>query len=434
MRQVWRAAAIGGGVAIAMGGGLLAAAPVASAQAAGGDGRIVYEVFEGAGTNSTTDIWIMDADGTGQTNLTPETPDSQEYDPELSPDGTRVAFISNRVTDQNPDANFEIFVVDSADGANAAQVTVTDNSGFAFVQSYDPTWSPDGTQLSFSGYRAAAGSSELYRIDVDGSDEVRLSDPTDFANKWEPDWSPDGSVILFTWGFDEFSQDLHTVAPDGTAETNLTPGTVENAERNPQWSPDGTRIAFRNDKDPGGIPPNVNAEIYVMEYPSLVQTRVTDDPAVDESPTWSLDGSEIVFSSLRSGGGYDLYTVPAPPVPSGARSAAAPTGSRDGATPLNTGAGDQQDPTWGVAAGSPTTQTLTVTRTGRGIVRSTPAGIACGTDCSQVYTRGTTVTLRAKPAPGWTFTGWSGACTGAQKSCTLAVNKAKGVKALFTQA
>ncbi|MDQ3781460.1 MAG: sulfatase-like hydrolase/transferase [Actinomycetota bacterium] len=79
------------------------------------------------------------------------------------------------------------------------------------------------------------------------------------------------------------------------------------------------------------------------------------------------------------------------------------------------------------------TFTLTATKagTGTGTVRSTPAGIKCGTDCTEGYTSGTAVTLTAKPARGSTFTGWSGACTGTG-SCVVTVTAATTVTATFT--
>lgn len=67
--------------------------------------------------------------------------------------------------------------------------------------------------------------------------------------------------------------------------------------------------------------------------------------------------------------------------------------------------------------------TLSVTKngTGQGTVTSSPAGIDCGTDCSETYTAPTSLTLTATPTSGSTFSGWSGACTGTS-TCTLSFN------------
>jgi len=83
----------------------------------------------------------------------------------------------------------------------------------------------------------------------------------------------------------------------------------------------------------------------------------------------------------------------------------------------------------------PVNQTLTVTKNiaAGGSVTSNPAGINCGTACSSTsynYAQNTTVTLTASAASGYTFTGWSGACSGA--SCTVSMNAAKTATANFT--
>ncbi len=76
---------------------------------------------------------------------------------------------------------------------------------------------------------------------------------------------------------------------------------------------------------------------------------------------------------------------------------------------------------------------LTVTKagTGSGTVTSAPAGISCGADCSQSYNNNTSVTLTESPTAGSTFTGWSGACSGAATTCVLTMNAAKAVTATF---
>ncbi|WP_169249179.1 InlB B-repeat-containing protein [Candidatus Competibacter phosphatis] len=74
--------------------------------------------------------------------------------------------------------------------------------------------------------------------------------------------------------------------------------------------------------------------------------------------------------------------------------------------------------------------TLTVGKSGSGTVTSNPAGINCGSDCSEPYLNGTVVTLSATPASGYTFGGWSGACTGTG-NCTVTMSAARSVIATF---
>jgi hypothetical protein len=78
--------------------------------------------------------------------------------------------------------------------------------------------------------------------------------------------------------------------------------------------------------------------------------------------------------------------------------------------------------------------TLTVTKAGNGggTVSSTPAGIACGADCSQSYASGSSVTLTAAPAWGSTFSGWSGSCSGTGP-CTVILSTNRTATATFSQ-
>jgi hypothetical protein len=79
------------------------------------------------------------------------------------------------------------------------------------------------------------------------------------------------------------------------------------------------------------------------------------------------------------------------------------------------------------------TSVLTVTKSGSGTgsVTSAPSGINCGTDCTETYSRGTTVTLTANPDTGSVFGGWSGECRGTDSECAVTVNGNTTVTATF---
>ena len=396
---------------------------------------IVYETYGYYG--GPADIHVVNPDGTGDVNLTPNTDDSMELDPELSPDGTAIVFISNRVTEQNLDGNFEIFTM-AIDGSDVRQVTVTaDPWQQGAVQSYNPTWSHDGLQIAFDGYRELYGASEIYAINVDGTGEYRVTSNADFANKWLPDWSPDGSKILFTWGWDYYYQDVRTINPDGTDEANLTPDTDGSAQGSAVWSPDGARIAYSADGTIPGVYPNPNREIFVMEYPSLLVTQVTEHEAVDEAPAWSSDGTEITFASPRDGR-YALYVIAAPPVATESEFADSQRLTamlEEPVRKIDPTIGEEGDPFWGSAQVSPASYLLTVSKIGRGrgVVASRPAGIKCGPDCSETYDAGTPVTLFARASQDSVFAGWSGACSGASQTCTVTMNEAVSVRATFVR-
>ncbi|XVJ68369.1 MAG: hypothetical protein HEQ39_00995 [Rhizobacter sp.] len=77
--------------------------------------------------------------------------------------------------------------------------------------------------------------------------------------------------------------------------------------------------------------------------------------------------------------------------------------------------------------------TLSVAVTGSGTVNSTPSGINCTSNCSAPFAVGSNVTLTATPATGFTFSGWSGACTGTA-ACTVTLSASRSVSATFVSA
>ena len=94
------------------------------------------------------------------------------------------------------------------------------------------------------------------------------------------------------------------------------------------------------------------------------------------------------------------------------------------------GGGNPVAPTT-IAPAPPPTLTVTKNGSGSGIVSSSPTGIDCGTDCSQSYSLGTTVTLTAAPMPASDFTSWGGACSGTAQTCQAGMTQALSVTATF---
>ena len=88
------------------------------------------------------------------------------------------------------------------------------------------------------------------------------------------------------------------------------------------------------------------------------------------------------------------------------------------------------DPAFALVPTGPNQHALTIARNGSGTIRSSPAGIDCGSSCSAAFDDGTSVTLSATPDQGWRFDGWSGACSGAG-DCPVAMNADATVTATF---
>jgi WD40 repeat protein len=145
----------------------------------------------------------------------------------------------------------------------------------------EPAWSPNATRLAFTATRA--GNQDIYVAARDGTDERRLtSDPAPDSGAA---WSPDGGSIAFESTRDG-NADIYVMGADGTTPRRLT--SAPSADQHPTWSPDGRRIAFESDRDG-------NVELYVMAADGSDQRRVTFGPLPDRDPSWSPDGREIAF-------------------------------------------------------------------------------------------------------------------------------------------
>ena len=288
-----------------------------SAQTTSPEGKIVY-VKQGTEPSehcdeqhACDDIWVMDADGTNQTNLT-NTPDTNEGQPAWSPDGTKIAFTGPGDLNEDGVRLGDIYVMD-ADGTNRTNLTDTPNRS-----DYQPSWAPSGAQLTFVRVvegRVFLEQPDIFVMDTDPAtkdDAINLTQTDE--SEYDPAWSPDGAKIAFA-GVRNSGWEIVTMDPDGQNEKILTGDGFDGNDEAPDWSPDGTKVVFMKESQVGGC--CEPWEIWAVNRDGSGDTNLTNDPSYDMGPSWSPDGSEITFSSTRARtdedpSRTDIYAMPAP--------------------------------------------------------------------------------------------------------------------------
>ena len=170
-------------------------------------------------------IWVMNADGSGATEII-----ENGREPAWSPDGTSIAFTrlgEPGIWTANPD------------GSGAQQITT--DPPFSGAEDMAPAWSPDGTTIAFSRYIGTAGEYEVFLVDAGGGNEVNLTAANHPNSKdGYPAWSPDGSKIAYgrLWPFIEGQQlvrDIEIMNADGSGKVVITDH--YNLDDRPDWQP-----------------------------------------------------------------------------------------------------------------------------------------------------------------------------------------------------
>lgn len=149
------------------------------------------------------EIWIMNADGSNQTQIK----SLRGSNPYFTPDGRRIIF-----SWEFEDKSSAISIVD-LDGRNITRLT--HNNG----KEWHPEVSPDGKRIAFMSDRN--GNFEVYVMDIDGSNQKRLTHST--IDNWYPSWSPDSTQIIFSnaTGKDKKNRTIYVMNDDGTGVRKL---------------------------------------------------------------------------------------------------------------------------------------------------------------------------------------------------------------------
>ncbi len=191
-----------------------------------------------------------------------------------------------------------------------------------------PSWSPNGTQIAFDAVIKSKSSDsgvnkDIFITSVDNAKPTNLTNSDNAEDLW-PAWSPKGDKIAFVSNRDG-SWHIFLMNVDGTDQVRLTSGEADYGIHGLTWSPDGSKIVFVSNRDRGSNPATGNYEdenLYLMDVPedtnsfNKIEIRnltssIHQCPAGENylNPAWSKD-NRLAFASLDCGTnwGWDIFT------------------------------------------------------------------------------------------------------------------------------
>lgn len=214
---------------------------------------------------------------------------SQNYDPSLSPDGSRMVFLKAL------EGQEQLFVANE-DGSSERRLLNLPGEDIE-----DPAWSPDGLHIAY--IRIAGASKSMHVMNIDGSNDRALTPPN--QSPIHPAWMPDSRSILYCTDDDlhppeKNSAEIYRIDVTSGKIATLISGGVNTY---PVPSPDGKRIAFRKMVE-------TNSEVFVANIDGSGIANLTNHPAFDGWPAWSPDGKRIAFASNRNSA-YQIFVMDA---------------------------------------------------------------------------------------------------------------------------
>jgi dipeptidyl aminopeptidase/acylaminoacyl peptidase len=239
-------------------------------------------------------------------------------DPHLSPDGRLVAYVLTTIDQKKNRRDNSVWVV-ATDGKSAPRRLTADG-----VNSTSPRWSPDGGRLAFlSNREGEGGRGQICILPMNGGEAQVLTHLKNGASAFQ--WSPDGKrfVTLSRTGpsdgvsgprksdvrhyshisykfndtgwYDDKRSHLWVVDAATGVGKQITSGEDWN-DTDPQWSPDSTRVAFVSDRTGSEYDNGHNKDIWVIPADGGALTRISDHEFDDTQPRWSPDGKQIAFA------------------------------------------------------------------------------------------------------------------------------------------
>lgn len=243
----------------------------------------------------TSDVYVMNADGTGVTRLTYS--GGTETAPVWSPDGSKIVMDSDR------DGNREIYSM-NADGSKQTRLTFNPTSDCGPV-----SFSPDGERIAFarnaSGEGPASDNFDIYSINIDGGDLRQLT--TDPRFDAEPVWSPDGSRILFITGRDR-NFEIYAIKTDGTGEVNLTNSPAYEGAF--AFAADGMQVFYLGIK----FERSELSQIYLMNIDGTDRRQLTSFSDKIDRAAYSPQAMQFSLTSKKDGN-FEIYAMDAANVP-----------------------------------------------------------------------------------------------------------------------
>jgi TolB protein len=247
-------------------------------------GHIVWtcQIFK---YQSSEQICVMNADGSGYRRLTTED-NVRHYYPSLAVDGQSLVYSAYR-----EDNVYEIYEM-SLTGGIAKRVT--DRLGALT----GPEISPDGKSIAVTRWTLASNQDQLWVLARDGSQPRRVIDGTG----WDPTWSPDGSQILYASDRGGSNQ-LWMVNLDGSGLHQITK--LPSLRGRSDWSAQNVIVTYSGDP--------WKRELYIMNSDGSKQHQVSPPGGDSQGPSFSPDGQWIVFTAYfdhpQDINGCEIYTI-----------------------------------------------------------------------------------------------------------------------------